>query len=118
MPGQVRRGSVLVVPVGGRLVYLQAVFTSSEPSGTPELAGLAVLADGRVGFGADAPGAVRSLVRGDLPVLASAGALADARAAFLALDSARQRADWEAFGRAWTALRRSLGLEVRTRRLP
>ena len=119
MPGQVRRGSVLVVPVLGRLVFLQAVFTGADPSAAPELAGLAVLADGRVGFGADVPAAVRSLVRGDLPALpGGAGALADARAAFLALDSARQRADWEAFGRAWTALRRSLGLEVRARRLP
>jgi hypothetical protein len=120
LPGPVRRGPVLVLPAQGHLVYVQPVFGAAEPGGPTELQGLALLVDGRVGFGPDAELAMRSLLHGDaqLGVPGGAATLAAARAAFQALDSARQRGDWAAFGRAWAGLRRSLGLEGTAERRP
>jgi len=75
---------------------------------------VAVLAAGRIGAGDDPRSAVRALaaVR-ETPVadLRTSVSLADARAAFLALDSAARHGDWMQFGRAWQALRRALGVD-------
>jgi hypothetical protein len=110
--GSTRRGTVHVLPDAAGLTFVQPLFTA-EAGGAPQLAGIALYRSGRTGFGVEAAAAVRSLQRGG-DVAASGlgpGALAEARAAFLAMDSARQRGDWEAFGRAWASLRRALRME-------
>jgi hypothetical protein len=120
--GAPRRGPVLIVPAAGTVAYLQPLFTTGNRQDSPyRLQGVAIYADGRIGFGSDVRGAVRSLQRGDAQgmLTALAGAeLAEARAAFLALDSARQSADWERFGRAWSSLRRVLHADTTRRARP
>jgi hypothetical protein len=110
--GLLRRGPVLVLPLERGLAYVQGVFASTDPAREPpRLAVLAVLAGGRIGVGTDPASSARSVAAGALGSLAAGpGSLQEARAAFQQLDSARQRGDWEAFGRAWTALRRALGV--------
>ena len=115
-PGSIRHGPVQVVPAGGTLMYARAVFSqpASPRDGASTPLGLIVLAGGRVGFGANAAGAVRALASPDGGadvLLAGSGGITEARAAFLALDSARLAGDWERFGRAWLALRRALQLD-------
>ena len=111
-----RRGPVLIVPAAGTVAYAQGLFSTRNRRDAPyRLEGVAIYADGRVGFGSDIRGAVRSLQRGDpqgMTAALAAGDLAEARAAFLALDSARQSGDWERFGRAWTSLRRALNRDA------
>jgi len=120
--GMPRRGPVLIVPAAGTVAYAQALFTSAMgPGGPYRLQGVAIFADGRVGYGPDVQGAVRSLQRGDSPGVLSALAgaeLAEARSAFQALDSARQSGDWERFGRAWASLRHALRLDTAARARP
>ena len=120
--GAPRRGPVLIVPAAGTVAYAQALFTTrNRRDGPYRLEGVAIYADGRVGFGPDVRGAIRALQRGDSQgvLTALAGAeLAEARAAFLALDSARQAGDWERFGRAWANLRRALRLDTTTQGRP
>ncbi len=109
-----RRGPVLAIPAAGTVAFAQLFFSTGRTNEPLRVEGVAVLAGSRAGFGADARAAVRSLMRGEGETLgvALAGAeLGEARAAFLALDSARQAGDWEKFGRAWAALRRALHLE-------
>jgi hypothetical protein len=113
--GTVRRGPALVVPAAGTLVYLQALFAAPRAGQPLRLEGVAALAGGRAVAGRDAEAIARALTRpggadGGAGLLATE-ALAEARAAFLALDSARATGDWERFGRAWQALRRALRAE-------
>ena len=112
--GAPRRGPVLVVPAAGSVLFAQALMSAGRSGGPLHMEGAALLAGTRVGFGTDARSAARALVRGDtqnvLSLLGS-GDLGEARAAFLALDSARQAGDWERFGRAWATLRRALRLD-------
>jgi uncharacterized membrane protein (UPF0182 family) len=107
----VRRGQVMVVPAAGTVAYVQAVFAAVERGRSPHsVEALAVLAGGRVGVGRDVAGTVRALGSpgGRGATLQADAALAEARGAFLAMDSARAAGDWERFGRAWQALRRAL----------
>ena len=96
-------------------MYSQELRTTPDRAREPlRTAAIIVVAGGRVGIGADVPAAVRSLLRGDaeragLPV--AGDELAEARAAFLQLDSASKARDWERFARAWAALRRALRAE-------
>ena len=117
--GSVRRGQPIALPAAGTVVYAQFVYAAAVPD-TPQMPhAVAVLAAGRVGVGADATGAVRSLAaarespEGDAHATAS---LAEARAAFLAMDSASRHGNWGQFGRAWQALRRALGADTAGRR--
>ncbi len=110
--GVVRHGPVLAIPAAGTVAYVQAAFVTPRSNREPPaVAAIAVLAGGRVGVGRDGAAAVDALAspgRGGDGVGLGNAALAEARAAFLALDSARQVGDWERFGRAWDALRRAL----------
>jgi uncharacterized protein len=106
-----RRGPVHVVPVPGGVAYVQVLFTAMPGAHGFVPAAVAVAAAGRVGVGSDAASAVAALERGDGDAASpqSQAALAQARAAFAALDSALRTGDWMAIGRAWEALRRALG---------
>jgi uncharacterized membrane protein (UPF0182 family) len=110
--GAVRRGAVHVVPAGESFVYAQTLFATADRAREPPRARLvALLTDNRIGVGDDIPAAAQALREGEggaAGALAAAAALAEARAAFLALDSALRRADWAGFGRAYAALRRAL----------
>lgn len=110
--GAVRRGPVLAIPAAGTIVYEQVIYGSERRSTEPlTVRGVALLAGGRIGAGADLAAAARALERGDTGG-ADPGAgvsLAAARAAFLSLDSAVRRADWAEFARAYAVLRRALG---------
>ncbi len=116
--GQVRYGPVQVVPAGGTVAWVRVLFGHGTLTGrraTFEPVGIAVLAGSRLGFGPDAPAALRALLRpgGGAADLAEGGVrLGEARRAFLLLDSARASGDWERFGRAWAALRRALEPEA------
>jgi hypothetical protein len=103
-----------VVPVQGSAAYVQVIFSPDQSARNSGPRAVAVWFAGRTGIGEDALAAARSLERGDVGT-GSGGAslvsLAEARAAFLALDSARSAGDWAAFGRAWDALRRALGAQ-------
>ena len=115
--GAPRRGPILVVPAAGSVLYAQALMSSARTGGPLHMEGVALLAGGKVGFGIEPRGAARALVRGDTQNVLSllgTGELSEARAAFLALDSARQAGDWERFGRAWANLRRALRLDPAT----
>ena len=111
--GTVRRGAVVAIPVAGTVAYAQFLYASLRRQDDPVLpSGVAVLAAGRLGVGADAASAVRALAAAGESSAAEAGtqiSLAEARAAFLALDSAARRSDWVQFGRAYETLRRALG---------
>jgi len=110
--GTVPRGPVLVFPAGGTIAYAQLLLAGGDrPGERVRVEGVALMADGRVGFGATAGAAARGLVTGGAGTVASllsTGDLTAARAAFLELDSARAAGDWERFGRAWDALRRAV----------
>ena len=117
--GAVRRSPVVALPVAGTVVYAQVIFASQRRPVEPlRVRSVALVAGGRVGVGSDVPAAATALASARAAVLGEAIAdtsLAAARDAFLALDSAAQRGDWPAFGRAMEALREALGV-VRPRR--
>lgn len=108
----VRRGPVLVLPAAGTLAYVQTVFATDDRTARPlSVAAVTTMVGQRVAAGRDAAAITRALVGGGSQTPGSPladAALADARAAFVALDSARRAGDWERFGRAWEALRRAL----------
>jgi len=109
------RGRLFVVPAGGGLVYGQALYAPARTNEPFRMTTLVLLSGARLGLGADARTAVRSLMRGEgegMSALITGEEMAQAQAAFLALDSARGAGDWERFGRAWSALRRALHLEA------
>ena len=117
--GSVRRGRPIAFPAAGTVAYAQFLFASSGPDRPLLPRSVAVLAAGRIGVGDDAPAAVRALASArELPGADGrvSVTMADARAAFLALDSAARRGDWAQFGRAWQALRRALGVDTTPRR--
>ena len=97
----------LSAAAGRRLVESGAVRVDGRPAkkGDRLLAGQTVEID-------DARGA-RESPEGDAHATAS---LAEARAAFLAMDSASRHGNWGQFGRAWQALRRALGADTAGRR--
>lgn len=111
--GAVRRSPVVALPAGGTVVFAQAIFASAHRLTAPfGVSAIALLADGRVGVGPDVPAAVHALQSAEAPTETGArtdSALAAARAAFVALDSAARAGDWVAVGRALEALRRALG---------
>jgi uncharacterized membrane protein (UPF0182 family) len=111
--GNVRRGGIAAIPVAGSVAYAQFFYASQRRQDVPLMPrGLAVLAAGHLGVGADPESAVRALVSARESPAAEAGlsaSLAEARAAFLALDSAAHRGDWVQFGHAYETLRRALG---------
>jgi hypothetical protein len=97
------------------VAYTQVLYGSRNRTAEPlGVKGFALLVGDRVGVGSDFGGAAQALVRGEAAEghdVATTSSLAEARAAFLALDSAVRRADWGGFGRAYAALRRALGVE-------
>jgi hypothetical protein len=77
------------------------------------LAWVTVATGERQGAGHDMAQAWSNLLGASVPALpgqAQATRLDDARRLILRADSALRAADWGAFGRAWSALRRTLGL--------
>ena len=117
--GAVRRGQPLLLPAAGTVAYAQFLFAASGANAPLMPRSLTVLAAGRVGTGDDAPSAVRALGaarEGPAADARASTAIAEARAAFLALDTAAHREDWVRFGRAWQALRRALGIDTTPRR--
>jgi hypothetical protein len=120
--GNVRRGGVVAIPVAGTVAYTQFLYASQHRQDDPMLPrGVAVLAAGRVGVGGDAASAVRALAAAGASPAGEAGtsiSLAEARAAFRALDSAAHRGDWVQFGRAYEALRRALNASGAAARRP
>jgi len=117
--GSVRRGQPIAFPAAGTVAYAQFLFASAGQNAPLIPRSVAVLAAGRIGVGDDPPAAVRALAAARETPAAEGRAsitMADARAAFLALDSAARRSDWAQFGRAWQALRRALGVDTGPRR--
>ncbi len=112
--GNVRRGGLAAIPVAGTVAYAEFLYASQRRQDTPLMPhGLVVLADGRLGVGGDPESAVRSLAsarESPAPEPGMSASLSEARAAFLALDSAAHRGDWVQFGRAYETLRRALGV--------
>jgi uncharacterized membrane protein (UPF0182 family) len=111
--GVVRRSPVLALPAGATVVYAQGIFASQHRlTVPPSVSAIALLADGRVGVGPDVGSAVGALRAAEAVSVEGARndrALAAARAAFVALDSAARAGDWVAVGRALENLRRALG---------
>jgi len=112
--GNVRRGGIAVIPVAGTVAYAEFLYASQRRQDAPLMPhGLVVLADGHLGVGSDPESAMRALASARESPAGEAGtpaSLGDARAAFLALDSAVHRGDWVQFGRAYETLRRALGV--------
>lgn len=117
--GAAHRSPVVALPAGGTVVYAQAVYGSSRRLAEAlRVRAVAVMAGGRVAVGRDVADAVSALASAQSATYGEARAdmtMAAARAAALALDSAAQRGDWAAFGRAIDALRRALGLPAGSR---
>ena len=111
--GSVRRGEVSAVPAAGTIAYVQYLFASADSAGAALLPrGVAVFVGGRVGVGTDVGTALRAGAASREESVAAentSASLAQARAAFLALDSAVRAGDWARFGRAYENLRRALG---------
>jgi uncharacterized protein len=111
--GNVRRGAVAVVPAAGTVAYVEYLFTTAHRASEPLLPrDVAVLTGGHLGVGDDVGSAARSLAASAATGAAEAAvsaSLAEARRAFLALDSAARRSDWARFGRAYERLRQALG---------
>ena len=105
-------GSVRVVPVGGNvLAYLSNFESPVGETDLPRISGVAVGWLGGIAGGADLEAAVQSLEGTEAPGRGGRvepGVLEEARHWFKELDRARRDADWAAFGRAWTNLRRLL----------
>ena len=120
--GSVHKGAVVAIPVAGTVAYAEFLYASRRRQDEPMLPrGLAVLAASRLGVGGGAAGAVRALAgvgESDGITAGTSASLAEARAAFLALDSAARRGDWLQFGRAFETLRRALGAGGAARRRP
>ncbi len=111
--GNVHRGDLAAIPVAGTLAYAQFLYATANRQDVPLMPrGIAVLAAGHLGVGADPESAVRALGAAHESAATesvTSASLAQARAAFLALDSAVHRGDWVQFGRAYETLRRALG---------
>ena len=112
----------MAVPVAGTVAYAQFLYASQHRLDVPLMPrGFAVLAAGHLGVGGDPASAVRALGSARETPAAEAvtsASLGEARAAFLALDSAAHRGDWVQFGRAYEALRRALNASGAAARRP
>ena len=112
--GNVRRGAVSVVPGAGTLAYVEYLFATPRRADEPLLPrDVAVFAGGHLGVGEDVASAARALAATSVSAASEAvvsASLAEARRAFLALDSAARRGDWARFGRAYEHLRQALGV--------
>ena len=110
--GRLERGPVRFdVGPDGLLAY-QSHF-AGPATGRVSLVWVTVAAGDRQGAGHDFKQAWSNLLGASVPALpgqAQSTRLDDARRLILRADSALRAADWEAFGRAWTGLRRALGL--------
>ena len=112
--GAVRRSPVAAIPAAGTVAYLQFLFSSPRRTQDPLMPrAAALLASGRLGVADGVAGVAAALAAGRgtpvAAVMAAATSLAEARAAFAALDSATRRGDWAAFAHAYESLRRVLG---------
>jgi hypothetical protein len=94
------------------LVAYQSHF-AGPATGRVSLVWVTVATGDRQGAGHDLKQAWSNLLGASAPALpgqAQTTRLDDARRLLLRADSALRAADWEAFGRAWSMLRRALGL--------
>jgi uncharacterized protein len=122
------RGHLMVVPVGGTLIYVEPLFLEAENAAIPQLERVILASAGRVVMQPTFGSAVASLLRqqvngmlareeGAMPPEARTGVLA-AGADPRALDRARtlldeaeallRAGDWAGFGQTWQALRETL----------
>jgi hypothetical protein len=110
--GRLERGPVRFDLEPAGLVAYRSHFASAAGR-RPALVWVAVASDDRVGAGHTLKEAWSNLLGATVPAIAGqaqATRLDEARQLLLRADSALRAADWDAFGRAWTSLRRTLGL--------
>ncbi len=110
--GRLERGPVRFDLTSEGLVAYQSHF-AGPATGRMALVWVTVATGERQGAGHDMAQAWSNLLGASVPALpgqAQATRLDDARRLILRADSALRSADWGAFGRAWSALRRTLGL--------
>jgi hypothetical protein len=110
--GRLERGPVRFDLEPGGLVAYQSHFASST-GGRPALVWVTVATGERQGAGHSLKEAWSNLLGATVPAIAGqaqATRLDEARQLLLRADSALRAADWDAFGRAWSGLRRALGL--------
>jgi len=112
--GRVERGPVRFDLGSKGLVAYQSHFATG-PGGKPLVVWVTVATGERQGAGHNLKEAWSNLLGTSVPVIAGqpqTTRLDDARRELLRADSALRAADWDAFGRAWSGLRRALGLPV------
>ena len=110
--GRLERGPVRFDVGADGLVAYQSHF-AGPATGRMSLVWVTVASGERQGAGHDMAQAWSNLLGASVPSLpgqAQSTRLDDARRLVVRADSALRAADWEAFGRAWSALRRTLGL--------
>jgi hypothetical protein len=110
--GRLERGPVRFDLQTGGVVAYQSHFASAV-GGRPALVWVTVAAGERQGAGHTLKEAWSNLLGATVPAIAGqaqATRLDEARGLLLRADSALRAADWGAFGRAWSSLRRTLGL--------
>jgi uncharacterized membrane protein (UPF0182 family) len=110
--GRLERGPVRFDLEPGGLVAYQSHFASST-GGRPALVWVTVATGDRQGAGHSLKEAWSNLLGATVPAIAGqaqATRLDEARQLLLRADSALRSADWDAFGQAWSGLRRALGL--------
>jgi len=110
--GRLERGPVRFDLAPQGLVAYQSHF-AGLPGGKPSLVWVTVAAGERQGAGHSLREAWSNLLGASVPAIAGQGQasrLEEARRLLQRADSALRTSDWDAFGRAWTDLRRTLGL--------
>jgi hypothetical protein len=110
--GRVERGPVRFDFEPDGLVSYQSHFAAG-PGGKPQVVWVTVATGERQGAGHNLKEAWSNLLGASVPVIAGqpqTTRLDDARRELQRADSALRAADWDAFGRAWSGLRRALGL--------
>jgi hypothetical protein len=116
--GKLERGPLRVEVGSGGPVAYQGYF-ALRPSGGTVLAWVSVAAPNRLGAGRTLEEAWSNLLGATAPTppgSAQAGRLDDARRWMEHADSALRTGDWSEFGRAWSSLRKVLGLPLDTAR--
>lgn len=112
--GRLERGPVRFDLETGAVVAYQSHFASaSAATGRPTLVWVTVATGDRQGAGHTLKEAWSNLLGATVPAIAGqaqATRLDEARGLLLRADSALRAADWDRFGRAWSSLRRALGL--------
>lgn len=112
--GQLDRGPLRLDAFGGRVLAYQPYYAGSG-AGRPALVWVSMATDDRLGAGRTMAEAWNNLVGASVPSLAGPAQTTrfeEARRVLLRADSALRAADWEAFGQAWSDLRRALGVSV------